>query len=96
MGPPSYPGPECSRLPVRMKFSRITGMGGGCKKMRLASLRSEPVQRRSFRGSSCRSLSSHKMKSMSNLTTRMVVAMAAQSRRSTARRRRPPKARLCR
>jgi hypothetical protein len=34
--------------------------GGGCTKMRLASLRSEPVQRRNLRGSSPRSLSSHK------------------------------------
>jgi len=25
MGPPSYPNPECSRFPVRMRFSRITG-----------------------------------------------------------------------
>ena len=65
------------------------GTGGGCTKMRLASLRSEPVQRRNLRGSSPRSLSSHKMRSMSNLTTRMVVAMAAQSRRSMARSRRP-------
>ena len=24
MGPPSYPGPECSRFPVRMSLSRIT------------------------------------------------------------------------
>jgi hypothetical protein len=24
MAPPSYPGPECSRFPVRMRFSRIT------------------------------------------------------------------------